>query len=123
MTGRERSSEIPVPVPYLEQTPDPGWREMIDGVPWTPFPTSEDPVWYQKRTSCPRCGCPDGVSVSKDAEGYVGIRAAGRRRFSPSLHDVFVKCQCHGDHLGRPSGSLGCGCGDYVSGPVAGGTP
>ena len=88
------------------------WREAIDAEPWQSTTRDGAVLWYQKACACPRCEHEDGIRKSLEAEGWLGL---GPQEDT----DVFLSCQCSGNHA-RPSGvAAGCGWGGYVAGPVA----
>lgn len=101
-------------VPYqADDNPPAWWRAAIDALPWTPKKADGVVLWYQKEGACPRCHDDNGIHVSLEAEGWVGL---GPEEDT----DVFVSCECTGDHAPRPDGVLeGCGWKGYVAGPVA----
>lgn len=103
-------------VPYEKNDhPPASWREAIDAMLWTAEQVDGVLLWYQKEGACPRCHDENGIQVSLEAEGFL---AWGPEEDT----DVFVSCQCTGDHPSRPAGVLqGCGWGGYVAGPVPAG--
>jgi len=104
-------------VPYqANDNPPAWWRDAIDAMEWVPTKSEDVVLWYQKEGPCPRCHDENGVRVSLEAEGWVGL---GPQEDT----DIFVSCECTGDHAPRPDGALeGCGWGGYVAGPVSKGS-
>jgi hypothetical protein len=102
--------------PYeLNEHPPRWWRDAIDVRPWRAREVDGVALWYDKQCECPRCGHPDGIRMSVEAEAYLGL---GPNESS----DVFVSCECRAIHDRRPEGEpYGCGWGDYVGGPLPGG--
>jgi hypothetical protein len=102
-------------VPYERVQDDPVWRAGVDGLAWEEMKVDGTVLWYSKNGACPHCGHPDGIRVTVEAEGVIGVRA----NQTTASTDVYVVCQCHGDET-RPSGvGTGCGYSGYVTGPLS----
>ena len=101
-------------MPYQKNDNPPAWwRKAIDAMTWTTTELDGDILWYQKEGACPRCHDQDGIRESLEAEGWAGL---GPEEDT----DIFISCQCTGDHAPRPDGVLdGCGWEGYVAGPVS----
>jgi hypothetical protein len=98
--------------PYEVNTDPPPalWRTPIDAIRWQPTEVDGTVLWYLKKGSCPHCLDADGINASLEADGYAGL---GPEEDT----DIFVSCECSGNHS-RPEGVLaGCGWGGYVAGP------
>ncbi|ASW55784.1 hypothetical protein [Plantactinospora sp. KBS50] len=94
----------------INSDPPAWWRGRVDDMPWRPTTLDGEVLWYVKEGPCPRCRDEDGIRVSVENEGYLGLGAEYET-------DIFVRCLCTGEHP-RPEGVVeGCGWGGYVAGP------
>ena len=101
-----------VPYQVNDDPPRALWRDVIDSMPWATTEVQGTILWYQKTGECPHCRDADGINQSLEAGGYLGL---GPEEDT----DVFISCQCSGNHA-RPAGVVaGCGWGGYAAGPLA----
>ena len=96
----------------VNSCPPSWWRTKVDDLAWRVTTVDGAVLWYVKEGPCPRCVHEDGIRVSVENEGFLGL---GPEHDT----DIFVRCLCTGRHQ-RPEGVIdGCGWGGYVAGPEA----
>jgi hypothetical protein len=92
-------------VPWDEVTPI-AWEEELARQRWAEERDSEGRlVAYTLLVPCPRCQHQDAI----DLEFRLKI-LVDRAVTPPSLHpEIYLECECTGEHAGRPADQKGCG--------------
>jgi hypothetical protein len=100
-----------------DRDPYEGWRETVNSWPWLPLGSGD----WEKAGNCPRCR--DEMTVAKQGSysKIVEVDRSGGEEITPEeaegilyqvegLRQYPARCNCGGEHKGRPPGvKTGCG--------------
>jgi hypothetical protein len=82
------------------------WEQTLARHRWEEKPDSKGRlVAYMLHVSCPRCQHEDAIDLEFPLKILVD-RASPRATIHP---EIYVECECTGEHAGRPAGEQGCG--------------
>jgi hypothetical protein len=95
------------------------WEDALTRLPWTPRPDTGPAVAYALRAACPRCAHEHAI----DLEHPVRVILDRAQVAAPITPEIYVQCECTGEHPGRPAGETGCGSRASIQFTIPAGRP